>query len=362
MLAFAIHGARDARALTAQSDEVLVRANELERKVVDLETGLRGFAITRDPVFLRPMMAAQRQIPDDLIVLRRLTRGDAGQERRARAVEIAVWTYARHWLVPALKLHRSDSGLAAQMWAIIGRTRMEAIRARFTAFQRGERALRAGRVHRAERYERAVVVLLVLAAAGLVSGWALSARRFRRHAAAASADLAAELAAVRARSEELAGELARREELDPLTGLATRRAFLERLEQECAAARRHGGELSLVVLDVAGLGRINAERGLAVGDEVLVQVARLCSSHVRTGDAVARIGGDELALLLPRTPLRRAEALAGELRARLRAEATAVDAAFGTASATHRADAGALLAAATPQRPPAGVTSVRSAA
>ena len=42
---------------------MLLRSNELERKVIDLETGLRGYAITRDHVFLRPMLAAQKGIP-----------------------------------------------------------------------------------------------------------------------------------------------------------------------------------------------------------------------------------------------------------------------------------------------------------
>jgi diguanylate cyclase (GGDEF)-like protein len=346
-LGLAFDAARDARALTARSDEVLVQAVALERKVVDLETGLRGYAITRDRVFLRPMMAAQRQIPADLAELRRLARGDAAQERRAEAIETAVWAYARHWLLPALRLHRSDSGLAAQMWAVIGRQRMDDIRTRFTAFESAERALRAQRERRAERFEGAVLALVAAAALAVVAGSIAGLHRFRRRAAQASAGLAAELAAVRARGDELALELERRSLRDPLTGAATRGAFLERLQAECEAARRHGGELSLLVVDVTGLGRINADHGLEAGDRALAALADLARSLVRGADAVGRIGGDELALLLPRTPLRRAEALAATLR-----RAATVPVAVGVAGAGLRADAAALLADAAPERAP----------
>ena len=65
---------------------MLLHSNDLERKVIDLETGLRGYAITRDPVFLRPMLAAQKGIPDELNDLKRLVRGNPAQERRVDAI------------------------------------------------------------------------------------------------------------------------------------------------------------------------------------------------------------------------------------------------------------------------------------
>ena len=160
-LVLAIHEVRAATALTEHSDRVLLRSNDLERKVVDLETGLRGYAITRDHVFLRPMLAAQKGIPDELTELQQLVRGDAAQERRAQAISGAVWTYARYWLQPALRLTESDSALVAQMWASVGRERMETIRHRFAAFETAEQKLRVDRANRLSTYEGVVVGLLV---------------------------------------------------------------------------------------------------------------------------------------------------------------------------------------------------------
>ena len=322
---------------------MLVRANELERKVIDLETGLRGYAITRDRGLPPADGGRQRQIPTTSSSCAGSCATTPRRTRRARAIESAVWTTRATGSARA-EAPQLRQQLAAQMWAIVGRERMEAIRQRFAAFERAAEA----RAHTrgAGRYERAVLAIVLgslLMLLGAAS--AVGSRRLRGRAAGASSELVAELAALRARSDELAAQLARQADLDTLTGVATRVSFLERLEQECAAARRHGGELSVVVLDVAGLGRINPERGIAAGDGSLARVAQVCTSQVRSSDAVGRVGGDEFALLLPRTPLRRAEVVAADLRRRIAAEGAAV-LAVGAASAAHGADAPALLATA----------------
>jgi diguanylate cyclase (GGDEF)-like protein len=165
--------------------------------------------------------------------------------------------------------------------------------------------------------------------------------------------IADELAASRARSQELAEELERQARTDPLTGIANRRAFDEQLARECASARRHGGDLSLLVIDVDGFKTINDAQGHAVGDAVLTRIAAICAAQRRAGDLVARIGGDEFAILLPRTPARGAEAVVAELERRITAEPVtaggapvAATAAIGVATAAHRADPDALLKAA----------------
>src|SRR5262245_53934227 len=112
-------------------------------------------------------------------------------------------------------------------------------------------------------------------------------------------------------------DAARREGyLDELTGLAARTAFDEALRSEVARASRYGLRLSLAVLDVNRLQRINDLHGRGYGDSVLVRIADVLRT-VRASDLSFRIGEDEFALLLPNTagPAARtvAERAAGEV-------------------------------------------------
>jgi len=110
-------------------------------------------------------------------------------------------------------------------------------------------------------------------------------------------------------------ELRRLAAEDPLTGLANRGAFSEALGREVARARRHGGPLSLAVLDVDHFKAVNDRYGHAAGDQVLRGLAHAIAPLVRAEQLVARIGGEEMALLLPEVPLEKASAFAEKLRA-----------------------------------------------
>jgi len=159
------------------------------------------------------------------------------------------------------------------------------------------------------------------------------------------------------RSRELATLSKRLHELstiDALTEIHNRRSFDERLNIEMDRTRRYGVPCALVMIDLDHFKTVNDRHGHLAGDQVLRHVAALLESGKRSGDAIARYGGEELAAILPHTEATDAAAWAERARARIEnqptrfhGEAIVVTASFGVASASPRTnDAARLIEAA----------------
>jgi diguanylate cyclase (GGDEF)-like protein len=109
------------------------------------------------------------------------------------------------------------------------------------------------------------------------------------------------LGLLRTRLEGVASRLAGQAHQDPLTGLANRRVFDERLELESKRSRRTGEPLSLVICDLDGFKLVNDLLGHEGGDEALKRASATIVGAVREVDAVTRLGGEEFGVLLPDT-------------------------------------------------------------
>jgi len=111
---------------------------------------------------------------------------------------------------------------------------------------------------------------------------------------------------------------------DPLTGTANRRYFFERAEQEFMRSRRYQAPLSIALIDVDHFKHINDQFGHATGDEVLKLLSGKIAALLRESDLLARIGGEEFAILMPSTGLAGAALMAERLRVTIAEEASPV--------------------------------------
>lgn len=155
-----------------------------------------------------------------------------------------------------------------------------------------------------------VVALLVIVLVALMA--AVGALRSYRIKAALERDLAL-------RNRELEKALDHINDLashDSLTGLLNRRALEERGQREANLQQRHGGALSLMLMDIDYFKSINDRFGHAVGDEALRGLARILVENLRDSDLVGRWGGEEFLCILPGTDVAEAEETARRSRRR----------------------------------------------
>jgi diguanylate cyclase (GGDEF)-like protein/PAS domain S-box-containing protein len=123
------------------------------------------------------------------------------------------------------------------------------------------------------------------------------------------------VAAIRDISErkDLEARLLSMAERDPLTGLYNRRRFEGELYQELARAQRSGRGGALLAIDLDHFKFVNDTLGHSVGDELIVDVAELLRTRLRSTDVLGRLGGDEFAAILPQVDAEEAELVAANL-------------------------------------------------
>lgn len=108
---------------------------------------------------------------------------------------------------------------------------------------------------------------------------------------------------------------------DELTSLYNRRAFFEQGKQLFKQAKRYQQHVSVMMIDIDHFKNINDNHGHTVGDSVLKSIAGLLQKTIREVDILARIGGEEFAIILPQTGVEEASSLAERIRQCIEAEA-----------------------------------------
>lgn len=116
--------------------------------------------------------------------------------------------------------------------------------------------------------------------------------------------------------KQLENRLRELSERDPLTGIYNRRKFDQHIQIECQRAQRYREQehSCLVIIDIDHFKKINDQYGHSYGDKVLKSVATILGDGIRESDFLARIGGEEFAIILPHTPVEEAQTVIDRLR------------------------------------------------
>ncbi|HET6999567.1 MAG TPA: EAL domain-containing protein [Solirubrobacterales bacterium] len=120
-----------------------------------------------------------------------------------------------------------------------------------------------------------------------------------------------------AKAEKTEAELRYLADHDSLTGLLNRRCFRAKLDRYVSFSARYGGQGAVMIIDIDGLKEVNDRLGHQPGDNLIRSVAEILRERVRTTDIVARLSGDEFAVLVPQTDTAGALQLGEDLRSQV---------------------------------------------
>ena len=162
VLLVAVADLRAAARAARDSEEVLAIANELERLVIDLETGVRGFILTGEARFLEPWDNARRSLPTRAAELERQSAANPDQRRTARQLAQAAGSYVEQYAAPLVQAARRGDPAARSITATAdGKRRVDAMRVQFDAFIATERSLAQASQGRSDEAARRAVAAAV---------------------------------------------------------------------------------------------------------------------------------------------------------------------------------------------------------
>lgn len=181
VLVIAYGSMHNAERQDSKAGGVLAASNLLERSVLDLETGLRGYLLSGRAVFLQPYRIAKAAYPAQIRALNRLTAGQPSLHKRSVSLGEGVTAYVRGWTDPIVDLSRSDLTAArAREAGAGGKARVDALRQQFRALDRQQRVLSAQQHTATEATGRLTFFFStgsLLLAAVVITGLAVGLRR-----------------------------------------------------------------------------------------------------------------------------------------------------------------------------------------
>ena len=278
VLLVSVEDLRTSQRLALHSEEVLAAANQLERLVIDVETGQRGFVITGQERFLDPWRNAQRALPEASRSLERLTADDA-QHEQAVLIGQAAAAYVRDYSVPLVAAARRDPDSARTVAATDeGRRRIDAIRAQFDRLVTTERGLAEAR----EGRSAAAAGQAVAATVGGLVGSALLVVLFAGYLARAIVQPVRRAAAMAGRLA--GGDL---EVRMPETGVDEVGALERSFNSMAGSLEESRGELTRLLAEQAALRRVATlvARGVPP-EEIFTAVAEEVGRLVGADDTV----------------------------------------------------------------------------
>lgn len=176
LLVFAVSGQRDAGKLALRSQEAITAGTNLEKTVISLETGLRGYVATGKARQLQPWNAGLKAYPGQVKELERLVSDVPSQQAQVQRIKGQIDDYVNLWASPLLRLARQRLNVAQSVIVTgTGRVRIDELRTSFERLFKQEQALAVKREHSAERNSsRAIAagwggLVLVLLLAGTAS-------------------------------------------------------------------------------------------------------------------------------------------------------------------------------------------------
>jgi signal transduction histidine kinase len=165
-LLLAISTLRGATRAEGRSKDVSLAAVTLEKNVLDLETGVRGYVVSGNEAFLAPYRRARAELPQRISAFESLAQYDAGQRKRAKDLTFAIRRYVEDYTVPVIDIAHDNLGAARSRVAQDeGRRRVDGIRRQFGSFVNREDAIAADS---AETATQRADVAVGLGALGLI--------------------------------------------------------------------------------------------------------------------------------------------------------------------------------------------------